>query len=67
VDLALRRFDRVVGLREGRMQFDAPAAQVTAAMLCDLYATEGGTPPTQSQDASHALAGDTLAPAEMCR
>lgn len=67
VDLALRRFERIVGLRDGRMLFDKPAAQVTDAMLGELYATEGGTPPTQSQDASRALAGGSLAPAEMCR
>ena len=67
VDLALRRFGRVVGLREGRMLFDKPAGQVTAAMLSELYATEGGTPPTQLQDAGRALAGASLAPAEMCR
>lgn len=66
VDLALRRFDRIVGLREGRLLFDSPAAEVSAAMLSELYATEGGVPPTQAQDV-HALPASALAPADMCR
>ncbi|MFT7699775.1 MAG: ABC-type phosphate/phosphonate transport system ATPase subunit, partial [Candidatus Krumholzibacteriia bacterium] len=28
---------RIVGLREGRVEFDAPAAEVSDAMLNDLY------------------------------
>lgn len=66
VDLALRRFDRIVGLRDGRLLFDKPAAEVSSAMLSELYATEGGVPPTQAQDA-HAVSASALAPAEMCR
>ena len=38
VDLALQCFDRIVGLRDGKMVFDLPAHQVTPAMLNDLYA-----------------------------
>ncbi|WP_421210811.1 phosphonate ABC transporter ATP-binding protein [Aeromonas enteropelogenes] len=38
VELALGRFPRIIGLREGRVQFDCPAAAVTQAMLADLYA-----------------------------
>ncbi|MBS0339241.1 MAG: ATP-binding cassette domain-containing protein [Proteobacteria bacterium] len=67
VDLALRRFERIVGLREGRLVFDKPSAQVTPAMLGDLYATEGGVLPTQSQEAGRAFAGAALVPAEICR
>jgi len=67
VDLALRRFGRIVGLRDGRMLFDEPAAAVTPAMLVELYATEGGVPPTQAVDASHAHATGSRAPADMCR
>jgi phosphonate transport system ATP-binding protein len=40
VDLALQCFDRIVGLRDGKMVFDLPAHQVTPAMLKDLYANE---------------------------
>ncbi len=37
VAVALERFDRVIGLRDGRVRFDAPAERVTAAMIDDLY------------------------------
>ncbi len=38
VDMALARFPRIVGLRDGRLAFDLPAAQVTSAHLQTLYA-----------------------------
>ncbi|MBN8506485.1 MAG: ATP-binding cassette domain-containing protein [Burkholderiales bacterium] len=38
VDLALRAFPRLVGLRDGALQFDLPAAEVTPAHLQALYA-----------------------------
>ena len=44
VDLALRWFPRIVGLREGRVMFDCSVAQVTEAMLTTLYASEGALP-----------------------
>nr|RNJ67520.1 MAG: phosphonate ABC transporter ATP-binding protein [Leptolyngbya sp. IPPAS B-1204] len=37
IDLALHYCNRVIGLREGRMQFDAPADTVTKAMIEALY------------------------------
>jgi phosphonate transport system ATP-binding protein len=40
VDVALARFDRVVGLRAGQLVFDHAAALVTPAMLADLYDDE---------------------------
>jgi phosphonate transport system ATP-binding protein len=40
VDVALERFARIVGLRQGVKVFDAPAADVTQAMLADLYGDE---------------------------
>ena len=40
VPLALQHFPRIVGLREGRLAFDLPPAQVTAALLAELYAQE---------------------------
>lgn len=46
VDIALERFERVVGLREGRVAFDAPPAQVPPAAIDALYALE------RQQDAS---------------
>lgn len=39
VDLARAQFARIVGLRDGRMVFDAPRAAVTDAMIRALYAT----------------------------
>ena len=49
VDVALARFPRIVGLRDGALAFDLPAAQVTREMLTELYANEaegvlGGVP-----------------------
>jgi phosphonate transport system ATP-binding protein len=40
VDVALSRFKRIVGLRDGHLVFDLPAAQVTTAMLTSLYGDE---------------------------
>ena len=40
VPMALQHFPRIVGLREGRLQFDLPATQVTPALLQALYAQE---------------------------
>jgi phosphonate transport system ATP-binding protein len=37
VELALRLFPRIVGVRGGRIQFDSAAADVTPAMIADLY------------------------------
>jgi phosphonate transport system ATP-binding protein len=58
VDVALQRFERVIGLRGGALAFDLPAAEVTPAHLARLYA-----------QFEHELAGgpplpvpDTLAP-----
>ena len=63
VDLALKCFGRIVGMRDGRIVFDAPAADVTQAMLQALYATEGGVLPTQAD----AVPIVGMAPAIMCR
>jgi phosphonate transport system ATP-binding protein len=47
VDLALKWFPRVIGLREGTVVFDAQPVRVSDAMLRDLYATESRVVPTQ--------------------
>ncbi len=52
VDLALKWFPRIVGLRAGRVAFDLPAAEVTPALLQALYATEGGVVPVQDPEAA---------------
>jgi len=67
VDLALRWFPRVVGMRDGEVVFDRPAREVDAAMLQALYATEGQRLPTQLGDApGHDLVAGTLAAATRC-
>jgi phosphonate transport system ATP-binding protein len=43
VDLALRWFPRVVGVRDGAVMFDLPAAQVTPDRLAALYAGDPET------------------------
>ena len=40
VDLALRWFPRIVGMREGRIVFDRPVGEVSESMLSALYANE---------------------------
>ncbi len=52
VDAALAHFPRILGLREGRLQFDLPAAQVTPDLLARLYA--------QHEDELHGTAPPTL-------
>jgi len=50
VDLALNCFPRIVGIKAGRIAFDLPAAEVSDALLHELYASEGQTLPTQSNE-----------------
>lgn len=38
VEMALQNFPRIIGLRDGELAFDLPAAQVTPERLRDLYA-----------------------------
>ena len=47
VDIALRWFPRVVGIRAGEILFDLPAVKVTERVLRDLYRSETGVLPTQ--------------------
>jgi phosphonate transport system ATP-binding protein len=51
VDLALKWFPRLIGMKAGEIVFDRPTAAVTSAMLHELYATEGRTLPEQGVDA----------------
>jgi phosphonate transport system ATP-binding protein len=52
VDLALRWFPRIVGMRDGRVVFDEPVGRVTKPMLVALYASEGRLP-MQAQEKAH--------------
>ena len=47
VDIALKWFDRIVGIKAGRIAFDIPVLQVTQALLSDLYESESGPIPLQ--------------------
>jgi phosphonate transport system ATP-binding protein len=47
VDLALKWFPRIIGLRDGALAFDAPPVRVSDAMLRELYAVESQVVPTQ--------------------
>lgn len=51
VDLALRWFPRIVGLRAGEIAFDLPPVNVTEGLLRDLYASESSVVPTQGSEA----------------
>ena len=50
VDLALKWFPRIVGMRAGAVLFDVASSDVTREMLHELYAAEGGPLPTQGHD-----------------
>jgi phosphonate transport system ATP-binding protein len=45
VDIARANFARIIGLRAGRIVFDAPREQVTDAMIAALYLNESMEPP----------------------
>ena len=47
VDLALRWFPRIVGVRGGEIMFDLPPVRVNDSLLEALYASESGKVPTQ--------------------
>lgn len=52
VDLALSCFPRIIGLRDGRVAFDLPAAEVSESLLRELYVTESGELPTLASQAA---------------
>lgn len=47
VDMARAHFPRIVGLRDGRVVFDAPREQVSDAMIAALYYNESAAPAPQ--------------------
>jgi phosphonate transport system ATP-binding protein len=71
VDAALAHFPRIVGMRDGQLLFDLPAAQVTRERLAQLYARheaelDGGAAPPRA--AVPALDTASTAPVAMhCR
>lgn len=47
VDIALKWFDRIVGVKAGQVAFDLSASQITPALLNELYDSEPGLIPMQ--------------------
>lgn len=47
VDIALRWFPRIIGLRDGEVFFDLPASEVSESFLQQLYESERGVLPKQ--------------------
>lgn len=47
VDIALRWFPRIIGLKDGKVFFDLPATEVNESLLQQLYASERGVLPKQ--------------------
>lgn len=58
VDIALRWFPRVVGLKAGEVVFDLPPAKVSDGVLRELYASETGMLPTQDNQPIEIAAPD---------
>jgi phosphonate transport system ATP-binding protein len=58
VDVAVSRFPRVIGLRDGRLAFDLPGSEVTREQLARLYAQFehelAGAPPVPGDDGGDA-------------
>ena len=70
VDLALNEFPRIVGVRDGRIAFDLPSAQVTESLLHELYAAEGAELPTLANEprfTAHAVDAEAPLPGARCR
>jgi len=66
VEMALVQFPRIIGLRDGVLAFDLPAAEVTPARLAALYAQDedellgkAPTPPVVGRDAAACPIGAT--------
>ena len=67
VDLALRWFPRIVGLKSGEIAFDLPVARVSDALLRELYAAEGDAPPMQGNDSISIAAARGPSPRTACQ
>lgn len=51
VDIALRWFPRIIGIRDGQIMFDLPSSEVSESILNTLYASELGGLPKQANSA----------------
>ena len=53
VDLALKWFPRVIGIKAGEVMFDLPPVKIGDALLRELYSSEGSILPTQGNEPLH--------------
>jgi phosphonate transport system ATP-binding protein len=60
VELARAHFPRIVGLRAGRVVFDAPRAAVTDAMIAALYQNANAAAPVPTTIEPDAIAAQAL-------
>ena len=70
VDLALKWFPRVVGMRAGEIVFDLPPVKIDDALLRELYSSEGSILPTQGNEPLHldaAIAAGAVLPGAAVR
>jgi phosphonate transport system ATP-binding protein len=67
VEMALANFPRIVGLRDGMVAFDLPAAQVTQARLQQLYANHLHELDGPAPEIDFLPATDTLPAVMVCR
>ncbi|MGA8514641.1 MAG: ATP-binding cassette domain-containing protein [Burkholderiaceae bacterium] len=67
VEMALRSFPRIVGMRDGQVAFDLPAAQVTPQRLQELYAQHLHELTGPAPDALDVLATPALPAVMHCR
>ena len=69
VDVALARFERIIGLRDGKVAFDLPTREVTPERLRQLYLQheEELVGPAPGDSAETNVDTDKLPPVMHCR
>ena len=65
LDLVLHHFPRVVGMRDGRIAFDCPSRDVTAAMVGALYASPRAFATVEQRPATAAAPPEALLPPDV--
>ena len=67
VEMALKAFPRIIGMRDGEVVFDLPSAKVTPQHLQDLYAQHLHELTGPAPDADSLLAAPALPAVMHCR
>lgn len=67
VEMALKFFPRIIGLAQGRIQFDLPVAQVTPALLTELYGHQQNVEPAYDAEQTAGTRVTRPAFAPVCR